>query len=144
MKKKILSFVLAICLVIPALMFVGCGKNPPDDKLKEYAGTYKVERLIDTEFDLDVTKEQYQANPSNYDEWDISGWFEMTIILNENGNFEQHQEGSSFIQEGSWTIAGDKLKLIVDNELYFEFIIINNSTVTLNPYSNTTLTLSKV
>ena len=117
MKKKILSFVLAICLIIPAIMFAGCGKNPPDNQLKEYAGTYNVQRLVDTEFDLDVTKEQYQTNPSNYDEWDISGWFEMTIILNQNGSFEQHQEGSSYVQEGSWSIVGENIKITVDNDL---------------------------
>ena len=27
MKKKILSFMLALCLIIPAMMFVGCGKT---------------------------------------------------------------------------------------------------------------------
>lgn len=30
-KKKILSFLLSIFLLIPAIMFVGCGKNPPEE-----------------------------------------------------------------------------------------------------------------
>ena len=144
MKKKILSFMLAICLIIPAIMFVGCGKNPPEDKKgQEYVGSYQVVSYADSE--VDVTKEQYETNPSDYDEWDISGWFEMTIKLNQNYTFEQHQEGSTYVQNGSWSVVGQKIKIMVENEVYFELAIVNDSTLTLAPYSdNTTLTLTKM
>ena len=40
MKKKILSFVLAICLIIPAIMFVGCG-NDGYNKVGDYYLKYE-------------------------------------------------------------------------------------------------------
>lgn len=47
MKKKILSFVLAICLIIPAMMFVGCGKSSnnntnPDNRVWHNIGNYEM------------------------------------------------------------------------------------------------------
>ncbi|MBR2969957.1 MAG: hypothetical protein IKC49_02765 [Clostridia bacterium] len=68
MKKKILSFVLAICLIIPAIMFVGCGTPPGEEweDIKQFSCTrpYHMQKGSETftRVGIDFTGEMIQAS----------------------------------------------------------------------------------
>ena len=109
MFKTIKKYMVSITLIFMSLFAIaGCGWEG-----NEYVGSYKVTSYVNSE--LNVSREEYMANPSSYDEWDISGWFEMTVKLNKNGKFEQHQERSLYVQEGVWRIRKTLQSRIIYN-----------------------------
>lgn len=137
--KILLSVFVCAFVFLGGISLAGCNNK--------YSGEYVVTLYTDSE--INVEREKYEENPSEYDEWDIAGWFEMTIKLKSNGKFEQHQENDDFVQKGEWEVYGDKMKLVVDGELYMEFTILNDTAFTYKPYAEysdeiTTLTLSKI
>ena len=96
--KKVFSFMLAICLIIPcAMFFVACGENP--------AGTYQVTSV--SFGSISITREQYEAM-SDTEKEDYSTVFEMKMALNEDGTVTQIL-GEETEDNGTWEFKDGKI-----------------------------------
>ena len=120
MKKRLLSFLVAVCLFIPCMfMLTACGKA---DVTGTYTG-YSVS-VNDTVW----TKEQYEARKDASDLTEAE-----TMLLNlaeelfENNATFEIKDDNTFVsavregenadtQTGTWTLDGDKLTLTFDVE----------------------------
>ena len=112
MKKRILSFVLAICLLIPGLFaFAGCNTTKPDVAV----GTYQLESVQATGWESAHTKAQYEEmkNKEELSEYEQSIIFilaqlfesENSIKLYSNKTFTMSMAGES--NSGEWARSED-------------------------------------
>ena len=156
MKKKILSFVLALCLIVPAMMLVGCGKTPPDNKGLEYVGTYIVDEYIWPDlYERDefatpiievpagtVTREEYMASSSGeYCFVDCAKWFDKEIELKSDYSFTETDTYTAITIKGTWVLIDNEIILTVNGQEYFHLIINVDETLTLKANRNETLKL---
>lgn len=161
MKKKILSFVLALCLIIPAVMFVGCGKTPPDNKGQEYVGTYIVDEyswpdiyeytdglLFPTKIrDAgSITRAEYEAisNKEIYCDTNLVEWLDKKIELNSDYSFIETDTYTLVTIKGSWVLGDNEIILLVNGQEYFHMIINGDKTLTIKANRNETYKFVKV
>ena len=140
MKKKFLSFVLALCLIIPGIALLSaCNNNSP-------VGTYTVSSITmrtgETEVrtftldDYNTMKQQYEQNPPENieDEFLLSNleiFFTLKLTFYEDGNFVMTYLG--YPQAGTWALNGDTLITIFTSE--------DGEHVERSTYSNNTITM---
>ena len=154
MKKIILTCVMTLCLIIPAVFsLIGCGNTN-----SEYAGQYSVAEYVysdyyeyqpDTEQDVlmpgdTITREEYQASPESYEHLDVSGWFNKTITLNSNYTFSDSQTGISFSIDGTWKVVDKNIILEVDGEEYMTLAINEDKTLSLTEYDSYSVNFEKI
>ena len=140
MKKKFLSFVLALCLIIPGIALLSaCNNNSP-------VGTYTLSKsTVGSEI---YTVEYYNALKEKYgqtdestdpDEWTeerktfevLKVLFSTEITLYESGALVVNQP--DIIISGTWTIDGDNLILVTTT---------GENTVLTATYNNNTITIT--
>ena len=153
MKKKFLSLVLAICLIIPGIvMLSACGKTGP-------AGVYSVSSVTTvmdgsteaqtfTVEDYNTAKAALEQNPDDM----VNGmivmmltmFFEMDLTVNEDGTFTMTIDvmGEEETMSGTWTQEGDTLSLTGGEET--ATATYKNNTLTMTePESESTVVFSK-
>lgn len=116
MKKKLLSLLVAVCLIVPCIfMMTACGKDDIYGKYTMYSVT------VD---ETTMTKADYEAitDTSNLteDEEECYDYFEenTAFTLNEDGTFSMTYDTSptSYVEsEGTWTQDGDKIEMSFDS-----------------------------
>ena len=140
MKKKFLSFVLALCLIVPGIALLSaCNNNSP-------VGTYKVSTLTmivegETEpqtftvEDYNTMKQQYEQNPPENieDEFLLSNleiFFNTKLTIYEDGNFVINYLG--YLQAGTWALSGDTFITIIatEDDEHVERLTYSNNTIT--------------
>ena len=136
MKKKFLSFVLALCLIIPGIALLSaCNNNSP-------VGTYTLSKsTVGSEI---YTVEYYNALKEKYGQTETDEWtedkglfeslkelFEGSLTIYENGVFVLSRPNMTM--GGTWTIDGDNLILVPTT---------GDNAVATATYSNNTITIS--
>ena len=138
MKKKILTFVMALCLIIPAIFaLTGC-KN---EQLEKYAGKYVI-----SEYSISrnvITREEYLASPEEYDNSDVEGWFAKELSLNSDGTFLDYQTNVSFGLSGTWSVEGQLIVMKIDGTKYMTLLIDSRNSL-INNENDYTLTFTKI
>lgn len=137
MKKRILSFVLAICLLIPGLFaFAGC-----NDKPDAAVGTYHLEAVQFEGQEETYTKAKYQEMKDREDLSEFEQSFitilaqfyeqEFSITLKKDKTFSITEFGET--ADGTWTRDGNAIKLtatVMEEKQTFEATF-NNTTLTM-------------
>lgn len=132
-KKAIFAFTTMLFMLGFIMLVPGCSFK--------YAGEYEAAAYITN--GTTITEEEYESNKEYYDsEYDCAGWFGLTLKLKITGSFEQHQEGSDYVQKGKWKVKGDEIILTVKGEEYFT-IKIQDKKLTLICNSSESLLLEK-
>ena len=120
MKKRLLSFLVAVCLFIPCMfMLTACGKA-------DVTGTYTVYSVSVN--DTTWTKEQYEARKEAADLTEGEEMLKMYAgFMFESATSFELKDNNTFTttstmgidtetQTGTWTLDGDKLTLTFDVE----------------------------
>ena len=128
MKKKILSFVLTLCLIIPALMFFGCGKNPPEEEWQKYVGKYMAAEFTERD-SYTITRENYEANPENYNRIEgLSHVFNIMIELKSDFSCVVSVGGQS--ENGVWVFKNNTIN-VIGNGVTTNFLIEDDNSLIL-------------
>lgn len=120
MKKRLLSFLVAVCLFIPCMfMLTACGKA-------NVTGTYSIYSVSYN--DITWTKEQYEANKESEDLTETEEEFlmyaammfesAMSFELKDDNTFTTSSTmfGQTSTETGTWSKDGDKITITMNPE----------------------------